>query len=77
MVNVRGRNPIQSNHRRKENDYSSLWKWYLRNNQINQKNMNTNTKGTLLAIGIMVVIIALGIMYGVQLEKSFYISNTY
>jgi hypothetical protein len=39
--------------------------------------MNTNTKGTLLAIGIMVVIIALGIMYGVQLEKSFYISNTY
>jgi hypothetical protein len=39
--------------------------------------MNNNTKGTLLAIGIMVVIIALGIMYGVQLEKSFYISNTY
>jgi ABC-type lipoprotein release transport system permease subunit len=39
--------------------------------------MNTNTKGTLLAIGIMAVIIVLGIMYGVQLEKSFYISNTY
>jgi len=39
--------------------------------------MKENTKSTLLAIGIMVVIIALGIMYGVQLEKSFYISNTY
>jgi len=39
--------------------------------------MNTNTKGTLLAIGIMVVIIVLGILYGIQLEKTFYISNTY
>jgi hypothetical protein len=36
-----------------------------------------DTKSTLLAIGIMVVIIVLGIIYGVQLEKSFYISNTY
>jgi uncharacterized membrane protein YkgB len=39
--------------------------------------MNTNTKGTLLAIGIMLVIIVIGLIYGVQLEKSFYISNTY
>lgn len=39
--------------------------------------MNNNTKGTLLAIGIMVVIIVLGILYGIQLENSFYISNTY
>jgi len=39
--------------------------------------MKDNTKGTLLAIGIMAVIIVLGIMYGIQLEKSFYISNTY
>ncbi len=37
--------------------------------------MNANTKGTLLAIGIMVVIIVLGILYGIQLEKSFYIST--
>jgi hypothetical protein len=39
--------------------------------------MNNNTKGTLLAIGIMVVIIVLGILYGIELEKTFYISNTY
>lgn len=39
--------------------------------------MNTNTKGTLLAIAIMAVIIVIGLIYGVQLEKSFYISNSY
>jgi hypothetical protein len=46
-------------------------------NKSKDKKMNKNTKGTLLAIGIMVVIIVIGLIYGVQLEKSFYISNTY
>jgi hypothetical protein len=39
--------------------------------------MSSNTKANLLAIGIMAVIIGLGILYGFQLEKSFYLPQTY
>jgi hypothetical protein len=39
--------------------------------------MKENTKANLIAIGIMALIIGLGILYGIQLEKSFYLPNTY
>jgi len=39
--------------------------------------MKENTKANLLAIVIMAVIIVIGIVYGMQLEKSFYLPNTY
>lgn len=39
--------------------------------------MNDNKKANLLALGIMAVIIVLGIIYGIQLENSFYLPNTY
>jgi hypothetical protein len=39
--------------------------------------MKENTKANLLALGIMAVIIVLGIVYGIELEKSFHLANTY
>jgi hypothetical protein len=44
---------------------------------LTKKQMNSNTKANLLAIGIMAVIIGIGIYYGYLLEKSFYLPQTY
>lgn len=37
----------------------------------------SNRKANLIAIGIMVVIIGIGLYYGYLLEKSFYLPQTY
>jgi len=37
----------------------------------------SNRKATLIAFGIMAIIIGIGIYYGYLLEKSFYLPNTY
>jgi hypothetical protein len=39
--------------------------------------MTANTKANLIAIAVMAVILTVGIIYGLQLENSFYISENY
>jgi hypothetical protein len=41
------------------------------------KTINANTKANLIAFGIMAVILTLGIIYGLELTNSFYISENY
>ena len=41
------------------------------------KTISANTKANLIAFAIMAVILTAGIIYGMQLENSFYISENY
>ena len=41
------------------------------------KAVNENTKANLIAFSIMAVILILGIIYGLELTNSFYISENY
>jgi hypothetical protein len=41
------------------------------------KKLSANTKANLIAFGIMAVILTLGLIYGMQLENAFYLTENY
>jgi len=43
----------------------------------NTKKISTNAKANLIAFGIMALILTLGIIYGIQLENAFYLTENY
>ena len=46
-------------------------------NTVNAKKINENTKANLIAFGVMAVILILGIIYGLELTNSFYLTENY
>jgi len=50
----------------------------LTNKQMrNSIRLNSNTKANLIAFGIMALILTLGLIYGLELSNSFYLTENY
>lgn len=41
------------------------------------KSMNQNRKANLIAVAVMAVILGLGLIYGLELSNSFYLTENY
>jgi hypothetical protein len=56
---------------------TELTKLSTKTNKQMKKTLSTNTKANLIAFGIMAVILTLGLIYGLELSNSFYLTENY